>query len=116
MKATTIILAAVLIFTANVLFAGNDISSRPVLNTNSTMKIAALAPELPAEADFSDAFLFDYSALAPLTPTEASFDDMNVETVMALGLAPVNPATADLEETTAYNSLAPVLPAEADFE
>jgi len=116
MKATTIILAAVLTFTANVLFAGNESNSGPVLNTNSTMNIAALAPELPAEADFNDAFITDYSALAPVSPAEASFEDMNYETVKTLGLAPVNPATADFDETTDYNSLAPVLPAEADFE
>ena len=116
MKATTIILAAVLTFTANVLFAGNDNASVTVLNTSNTVSMTALAPEVPAEADFNDAFLVDYTTLAPVSPAEAQFEDMNYEMVSALNLAPMTPATADFDETNDYISLAPLTPAEADFE
>ncbi|MCX6285294.1 MAG: hypothetical protein NTW31_13790 [Bacteroidetes bacterium] len=116
MKATTIIIAAVLTLSANVLFAGNENIPATVANTNTTMSITALAPEVPAEADFNDAFLVDYTALAPVSPSEAQFEDITFETVTALNLAPVNPATADLEETMDLTSLVPIVPAEADFE
>ncbi|MEI6885375.1 MAG: hypothetical protein WCO02_12870 [Bacteroidota bacterium] len=116
MKATTIILAAILTFTANILFAGNDNASVSVLNTSNTVTMTALAPEVPAEADFNDAFIDDYTALAPVSPAEAQFEEMTYETVSALNLAPLTPATADFDETNDYTSLAPLTPAEADFE
>ena len=116
MKATTIILATVLTFTANILFAGNDNTSATVLNTNNTVTLTALAPEVPAEADFNDAFLLDYTNLSPVSPAEAQFEDMTYETVSALNLAPLTPASADFDETNDYTSLAPLTPAEADFE
>jgi hypothetical protein len=97
MKATNIIIAAVLILSANVLFAGNDSASTNVANNNTTMSVAALAPEVPAEADFEDAFVFDFISLAPALPAEAWFEDLTPETVSAFNLAPLAPAVADFE-------------------
>ena len=114
MKATTIILAAVLTLTANVLFASND-NLVPVANS-TTVSMTTLAPVVPCEADFEDAFIVDYTTLAPISPAEAQFEDLAYETVSTLNLAPVTPANADFEEEADRNSLAPVVPAEADFE
>ncbi len=41
---------------------------------------------------------------------------MTYEMVSNLNLAPVTPATADVDESEDFSSLAPVVPAEADFE
>ena len=116
MKATNIIIAAVLTLSANVLFAGNDNASTNVANTNTTVSVAALAPEVPAEADFEDAFVFDFISLAPALPAEAQFEDLTTETVSAFNLAPLAPATADFEEAMDLTYLAPAVPAVADFE
>jgi hypothetical protein len=115
MKATTIILAAVLTFTANGLFASND-NAVPMVNS-TTVSMTSLAPTTPCEADFEDASLtVDVAFLAPTTPTEASMDELNYEVLSALNLAPVTPNVTDFEEDTDFRSLAPVIPAEADFE
>jgi len=137
MKATTIIIAAALALTSNILFAGNYNAPTAVANTNTAMSVTALAPVVPAEADFADAFiadftalapvtpqeadftdafLADFTALAPITPSEAQFEDLSFESALTLNLAPVTPATAGFEETAELTSLAPVVPAEADFE
>ncbi|MEI6889650.1 MAG: hypothetical protein ACOYM0_05130 [Bacteroidales bacterium] len=117
MKATTIIIAAVLTLTANVLFASNDNISVPVANAATTVSMTSLAPTVPCEADFDDASLtVDVAYLAPSNPTEASFDEMSCEMISSLNLAPINSAAADFEEETDFSSLAPVVPAEADFE
>ena len=74
MKATTIILAAILTLSANVLFASNDITSVPVSNA-TTVWMTSLAPGVPCEADFEDATLMvDVAYLAPSTPAEADFE------------------------------------------
>ncbi|MEI6883459.1 MAG: hypothetical protein WCO02_03165 [Bacteroidota bacterium] len=116
MKASTIILSAVLTLIANVLFASNDILSVPVANA-TTVSMTSLAPTTPCEADFNDATLMiDAAYLAPSMPTEASMEEMNYEMVSALNLAPVNPSTADVDEEIEYAYLTPAVPAEADFE
>ena len=103
MKATTIIIAAVLSLQVSVLFAENN-ETRPVVSNEAvSFNINALAPITPNEATFEDAtesnaFAFNFSDLAPVTPVEADFND-NTE-------VPVND----------FSALAPVTPAEADFE
>jgi hypothetical protein len=118
MKAITIIIiAAILTFSVNVLFAGNEISSTPVANATTTITLTSLAPTVPMEATFEGPFIItDLAYLAPATPTEAQFEDISYELVAALNLAPVAPAAADFEDGIDIGSLAPVVPAEADFE
>jgi len=117
MKATTIIIAAALTLSVNVLFANNDLPSAPVANANNTMSLTSLAPAVPAEADFEDAVaMVDFSVLAPVTPVEAQFEDLTYELVSALSLAPVTPTTAEVDESDDFSFLAPVVPTEADFE
>ena len=118
MKATTIILTAVLTLSMNVLFAGNDGASVNS-ETNSVLTLAPgtpaeatfedmtettaifnLAPVTPNEADFSDVapeLTIDYSILAPVTPGEASFSDDEIP-MTNVNLAPVTPAFADFPE------------------
>jgi len=118
MKAiSTIIIAAVLTLSVNVLFASNDNVSAPVANANTTIAMTSLAPAVPAEADFEDAVeMIDFSVLAPVTPVEAQFEDISYESVAALNLAPLTPAVADVNEEIDYGYLAPAVPPEADFE
>jgi hypothetical protein len=119
MKATTIIIAAILSLQVNVLFAGNYEES-PTVNS-------ALAPVTPGEATFEEttltnAFTFKFSDLAPVTPGEADFSDVVPEKNIDLTiLAPVTPAEADFTDSIEgqevdFSALAPVTPAEADFE
>ena len=127
MKATTIIIAAVLFLQVSVLFAENNEASPAVFNVPVSFNMNALAPVTPTEATFEDAtesnaFTFNFSDLAPVTPVEADFSDVVPEKNLDLTmLAPVTPAEADFNETTESQSdilsaLAPVTPAEADFE
>jgi hypothetical protein len=74
MKATTIILAAVLSFSMNVLFAGNDGAV-----VNREMNVV-------------------YTSLAPSTPTEATFEEISDATVTIIILEPVTPVEADFTE------------------
>ena len=117
MKASTIILAAVLTFSINVLFASNDEALVITVNTNN---FTAMAPSTPVEATFED--FSDATAtivLAPSTPTEADFTDVVTEsTINITTLAPVTPTEADFatdDETTNASVLAPVTPSVADF-
>jgi len=115
MKATTIIIAAALTLSVNVLFASNDNASAPLAKAIATLTL--LAPTVPMEATFEDAVdMTDFASLAPVTPTEASIDEMNYEMVSALNLAPIVPLSAEVEESDDFSSLAPIVPAEADFE
>jgi hypothetical protein len=127
MKATTIIIAALLSFQINVLFAHNDEPTSTLNNEAASFNMSALEPVTPAEANFEDetetnAFNFDLSVLAPENPVEADFSDVVPEKNIDLSiLAPVTPAEAefndDIENLAAdLTSLAPVTPAEADFE
>jgi hypothetical protein len=94
MKATSIIIAAALILSVNVLFAGITNESAPVSNNNTEIIMTSLAPSLPIVATFEDAVTVnDFAFLAPVTPT-----------------------VADFEEVIDFSSLAPTTPAEADFE
>ena len=114
---STIIIAAALTLSVNVLFANNDFPSAPAANSNTPITFTSLAPAVPAEADFEDAVaMVDFLVLAPVTPVEAQFEDMTYEMVSSLNLAPVTPTTADVDESEELSSLAPVVPAEADFE
>jgi hypothetical protein len=127
MKATSIIIAAVLSLQLNVLFAGND-ETRSITNNEAvSYSLTTLAPVTPAEASFEDAELtntFNYgiSVLAPVTPVEADFSDVVPEKNIDLTiLAPVTPSEADFTDNTGNPSvdiriLAPMTPAEADFE
>jgi hypothetical protein len=47
---------------------------------------------------------------------EDQFEDMTCEMVSALNLAPITPATADVDESDNFSFLSPFVPAEADFE
>ncbi len=117
MKATTIIIAAALTLSLNVLYASNDNITAPVANTNTTITLTSLAPIVPMEATFEDAIdMTDFASLAPSTPTEAQFEDISYESVAALNLPPVTPVIADFEDELDFNSLAPIIPVEADFE
>ena len=96
MKATTTILAAVLTFSMNVLFASND---GAVVNNNiNSSTFTTLAPATPAEATFEDANYATATAfiLAPVTPIEADFSDAISETTIDITtLTPVTPSEAD---------------------
>jgi len=114
MKATTIILAAVLTLSMNVLFASND---GVVVNNSS---VVTLVPSTPSEATFEEMAEANVSILAPVTPNEADFSDVAPEVVVDLtSLSPVTPSEADFndEPTQIGNSidLIPVTPAFADF-
>jgi hypothetical protein len=122
MKATTtIIIAVVLSLQACILFAGNELSSVPVTNHNSTITIVSLAPSTPIEANFEDITMNDLYNLMLVTPTEATFEDMPSESTSIINLAPVTPVTADFDDAIEIDTinitiLVPVTPTEADFE
>ena len=117
MKVTTIIIAAALTLSVNVLFASNDNTSVLMASANNTLTLTSLAQAVPAEADFEDAVVMvDFSVLAPVIPFEAQFEDMTYEMVSALNLAPVTPATADVDESEDFSFLAPITPATADVD
>ena len=122
MKATITILAAVLTLNTGILFAGNEITSAPVTNENTTVNLISLAPSAPLEATFEYATIsvIDLSALAPTILLEADFSDVAPDANTDLtSLAPLTPAVADFEDaidvTIDISALAPVTPA-ADFE
>jgi hypothetical protein len=127
MKATTIIIAAVLSLQASFLLAGNNETASSPNNESSFVTISTLAPVTPGEATFEEttftnAFAYNVTNLAPVTPVEADFSDVVPEKNIDLTiLAPVTPSEADFNdniEDQALNliALAPVTPAEADFE
>jgi hypothetical protein len=116
MKATTIILAAVLTLSMNVLFASND----GVAVNSETNSILTLAPSTPSEATFED--MTDATAtfnLAPVTPSEADFSDVAPESTIDFSeLAPVTSDEAEFsdDEIQMNNvNLVPVTPEFADF-
>lgn len=118
MKATTIILAAALTLSMNVLFARND---GAVMNRETSSGLTALTPVTPAEATFEDMAdaTVDAFILSPVSPVEADFSDAVDETTIdILTLAPVTPPEADFDsgnETTNVSVFAPVTPSVADF-
>jgi hypothetical protein len=127
MKATTIIIAAVLSLQVSFLLAGNNETASGPNNESSFGTISALAPVTPGEATFEEttftsAFAFNATNLAPVTPLEADFSDFVPEKNIDLTiLAPVTPKEADFNDNTEDQALnlsflAPVTPAEADFE
>jgi hypothetical protein len=127
MKATTIIIAAVLSLQVSLLFAGNNETKSVVNNDIVPLNINTLAPVTPVEATFEEAtcpgsVTFNYTTLAPVTPEEADFSDVVPEKKIDFTiLAPVTPAEADFDDTIENQTcgsvtLAPVTPAEADFE
>lgn len=127
MKATTIIITAVLSLQISVLFAGNHEISPIVNNETVSYDMRTLVPVTPDEATFEDVnllsdFTFDFLTLAPVTPTEADFSDIVPEKNIDLTiLVPVAPAEADFNDiienqAVDFTSLAPVTPIEADFE
>jgi hypothetical protein len=127
MKATTIIIAAVLSLQVSFLFAGNNETVSTANNENGFCSICTLAPVTPTEATFeettfSNTFTLNVTSLAPVTPVEADFSDIVPEKNMDLTiLAPVTPSEADFndgieDQSVDYISLAPVTPDEADFE
>ncbi|MEI6682094.1 MAG: hypothetical protein WCO44_05680 [Bacteroidota bacterium] len=119
MKATPIILAAVLTLSLNVLFAGNDgAAANPELNTVQT----SLAPSTPSEATFEEVndAGFAVITLAPVTPAEADFSDVAANvTPDIFALAPVTPVEADFgsgeNQHCGTIALSPVTPSVADF-
>mgnify|MGYP001159166407 CR=1 FL=1 len=121
MKATTIIIAAVLSLQVSTLFAGYDFPPLSPNNNASPYGFAILVPTTPAEANFDDdAPLMEVAALAPVTPVEANLSDVVADVSMDINtLAPVTPAAADfnddINQTIDFIALAPTTPAEADF-
>jgi len=119
MKATTIILAAVLTLSINNLFAGNDGAAvNHELNTVQT----SLAPSTPPEATFEEVndAVFAVITLAPVTPAEADFSDVAaLVTPDIFALAPVTPLEADFgsgeNQAEGTNAMSPVTPSVADF-
>ncbi len=97
MKATTVILAAVLTLQAGILFAGND-NIAPVSNENSSISMISLVPATPAEATFEDMETGSMAYLVPSTPAEATFDDMPVMVPSVGDLMPGTPVLADFED------------------
>ena len=117
MKASTILLAAALTLSMNVLFASND---GAVMNRETTGNFISLAPSTPAEAIFEETSDATTTiVLAPATPVEADFTDAVTEsTINITTLAPVTPIEADFatdDETTYVRVLSPVTPSVADF-
>jgi hypothetical protein len=118
MKATTTIVAVILTFSMNFLFAGNDGAA---LNNETNLVQTSLEPGTPAEATFED--MNDATAiafiLAPVSPIEADFSDAIPEmTIDIITLAPVTPFEADFvtdDDTTNVTVFAPVTPSVADF-
>jgi len=127
MKATTIIIAAVLALQVSFLFADNNEVVSTANNESCFGTISTLAPVTPGEATFeettfTEAFAYNVTSLAPVTPVEADFFDVVPEKNIDLTiLAPVTPSEADFndnieDQTSNLSALAPVTPAEADFE
>ena len=116
MKATSTILAVVLTFTMNVLFASND---GAVVNYETNSFHTSLAPETPAEATFEDVNDETAFILSPVSPIKADFSDAISETTIDITtLAPVTPIEAFFatdDETTNVSVLGPVTPSVADF-
>jgi len=94
MKASTILLAAALTLSMNILFASND---GAVMSRETSSTFTSLAPSTPAEATFEE--ISDATTtivLAPATPIEADFTDALTEsTINITTLAPVTPIEAD---------------------
>ena len=67
MKATSVIMAAVLALQVNALFAGNKNSyETPVTNEHSSNSLISFAPTTPVEATFeNDTTLTDYADWLP---------------------------------------------------
>ncbi|MEI6455739.1 MAG: hypothetical protein WCO93_05580 [bacterium] len=99
MKSTTVILAAALTLSVNILFAESIISSIPVPSTRELSTVNNLVPVTPAEANFEDAITpeINNNELTPFTPGEAEFEDVTVEMFVNQELAPVTPSAADFE-------------------
>jgi hypothetical protein len=127
MKATTIVIAAVLAFGAEFLFTGKNGTSSTIYDEAAFCPTCALVPVTPTEANFDEindpvTFSLDFLFLAPATPEKADFSDFAAEINFDLTiLAPVTPAEADFSENTEdqvldVRTLAPVTPKEADFE
>jgi len=127
MKATTIIIAAVLSLQVSFLFADNNEAASSANNETSFGTISTLAPVTPGEATFEEttftnAFTYNVTNLVPVTPVEAYFSDVAPEKNIDLTiLAPVTPSEADFndnieDQTSNLRAPAPVTPAEADFE
>jgi hypothetical protein len=127
MKATNIIIAAVLSLQAGILLHGLDDLSTVSKDAITGRNITYIAPVSPVEATFEDAgeineIAFDFSSLVPVTPLEAGFNDVVPDVNSDLKvLAPVTPSEADFNDSTegpesTLSYLAPVTPAEADFE
>jgi hypothetical protein len=94
MKATTILISAVLSLQVNILFAGNDLPLKVKNNDASASYCVSLAPTAPKEATFEDdATLTDYAWLAPVAPKEATFEDDadSIDAGILQSLAPVAP-------------------------
>jgi hypothetical protein len=103
MKATTIIIAAVLSLQVSFLFADNNEVVSTAKNESSFGTISTLAPVTPGEATFEEttftnAFAYNVTNLAPVSPVEADFNDnIEVQSLNLSAFAPVTPAEADFE-------------------
>ena len=119
MKATTIILTALLSLTACVNFAGNETTTVFPLNDRNGI---SLVPATPAPATFEDYVeVIAVALLAPVTPSEAAFEEMPDETASVSALAPVASFMVNFDDSAEVAGadiriLAPVIPVEVDFE
>jgi hypothetical protein len=98
MKTTMITLAAIFTLSANVLFAGNDITYTTPAPIPATYNIGSFAPALPAEANFEDAIETpDFTGLYPVVSSEASFEETVTDNYSLENLSPAIPSEADFE-------------------
>jgi len=118
MKSATILLAAVLTLSLNVVFARTG--GTAMISETSSSRIS-IAPVTPVEATFEEMTdaTATFTLLAPVTPAEADFSDAIPETTIDIAaLAPVTPGEAEfgLDDVVANaNALDPITPSVADF-
>jgi hypothetical protein len=125
----TILTPALILFAAVCLLVDPASAKNPLapVTPRVVFDVAALAPSLPKEADFSDIpplYSDLITALAPVAPKEATFDDSSTEGTGILilkSLRPLTPREADFIDSEVHPTpdseyLEPILPEEASFD
>ena len=101
MKATIIILTAILSLQINFLFADKYESANSRLTETSSATLVKVLPVISIGDEFSDILLIpkeEALKFAPVTPKEADFSDNEDATeINPRNLLPVTPAEADFE-------------------
>jgi hypothetical protein len=101
MKTMTTIFTILLTLQFNMLFSANTFIPSGEGVEVIAVSLAGLAPATPREAtfeEFSPAGTPDFSALAPVLPAEADFSDSPADGNPVANLAPVLPHEATFEE------------------